>query len=94
MLKITTIDTPSERKLVLEGSLAEPWVTELRRAWDQASEAPKERTLVIDLRGVTVISDEGRNVLSQMMSRGAQFTCCGVYVKHVLKDLQTRCSRS
>src|SRR5882724_5644721 len=88
MLRITTIDAPGERKLVLEGSVIEPWVAELRRAVDRATEASEERKLVIDLRGVTIISSEGRDVLSQIMSQGARFVCCGVYVKHVLLDLQ------
>jgi len=94
MLKITIVDTQDQRKLVLEGKLVEPWVTELKRTWDDAREPHQGRKLVIDLGGVTVISQQAENVLFEMMSQGTQFVCGGVLTKHVLRQLARRCKQN
>jgi serine/threonine-protein kinase RsbW len=36
MLKIWILDKPSHRRLVVEGKLTEPWVSEFQSAWSQA----------------------------------------------------------
>jgi hypothetical protein len=87
MLKITTIDSASQRTLVLEGKLVDPWVAELEKTWHEARRQPEPRRLVIDLENVTVISQHGENVLFQILSDGAQFCCNGVLTKHVLQEL-------
>jgi hypothetical protein len=43
--------------------------------------------LVVDLRNITVISQEGENVLSELMTAGAKFRCCSVFIKHILRQL-------
>lgn len=60
MFKISIVDTPSQRKLVVEGKLSEPWVAELRTTWKDASRDLDARKLVIDLSSLTVISREGK----------------------------------
>ena len=96
MLKISVIDSPTERRLVLEGKLIAPWVGELRTAWKTANEEMEGRTLVVDLRNVTIISQEGQIALLELMSAGAKFRCSGVLIKHVkLKQLARKaCSSS
>jgi hypothetical protein len=91
MLKITTIDTDVQRKLILAGGIVEPWAAELNRAWEQACDSLCARTLVVDLTGVTVISRDGRHVLREMKNHGVEFICRGVYVRHVLRNLKTLC---
>jgi hypothetical protein len=87
MLKISVIDSRTERRLVLEGKLIAPWMGELRTAWKTANEEMEGRTLVVDLRNITVISQEGENVLSELMTAGAKFRCGSVFIKHILKQL-------
>lgn len=87
MLKITMIETPGRRRLVLEGKLVEPWVTELRRTWEDVRKGLEGRRLVIDLRSVTAVSKEGEDALSMMMSDGAEFDCCGVLNRYVIHRL-------
>jgi hypothetical protein len=87
MLKISVIDSRTERRLVLEGKLIAPWVGELRTAWKTANEEMEGRTLVVDLRNITFISQEGEKALSELMTAGAKFRCSGVLTKHVLKQL-------
>jgi hypothetical protein len=89
MLKITTIETEVQRKLILEGGIVEPWAQELERAWGRDSLGG--RKLVLDLTGVTVISRDGTRVLHEMMNYGVEFICRGVYVSHVVRNLKTLC---
>jgi len=87
MFKISIADTPSRRTLVVEGTLIGPWIAELRTTWRNASRDLDERKLVIDLTNVTVISHEGEEAIFDLMKKGANFSCGGVLMKHVLKEL-------
>jgi len=91
MLKITTIETEVQRKLILAGGIVEPWAAELSRAWGRARDSLGGRKLVVDLAGVTVISRDGTRVLHEMMNHGVEFICRGVYVSHVVRNLRTLC---
>jgi hypothetical protein len=94
MLRISTVDTRFQRRLVLEGKLVEPWLGELREVFRSASQTLQGRKLVIDLTDVTVISCEAEGTLSELMDQGAKFSCGGVLIKHVLKKLARRCHGS
>lgn len=91
MLKISSIDTAAGRRLVLEGKLIEPWVAELKKYWETAARGVEPRRIVVDLRNVTVISQEGADVLSLLMNEGAKFSCEGVLTKYLLKRLERQC---
>jgi anti-anti-sigma regulatory factor len=91
MFKISIVETQSQRRLVVEGQLIAPWATEVENAWRGAAEELNGKKLVIDLANVTVISREGEQVLLRLMRDGARFTCRGVLLKHVLKQLARRC---
>jgi anti-anti-sigma regulatory factor len=90
MLKISIFDTPHHRRLVIEGKLIAPWAAELRSAWRRATADLNGRELVIDLTSLTVISEDGENLLLELMKEGARFRCCGVFSKQVLKQLARR----
>ena len=94
MLKISVIDGGTERRLVLEGKLIAPWVAELRTAWGIANGQNGKSALVIDLRNVTFISQEGENVLLELMKEGAKFRCSSVLTKHVIQELARRHKRN
>jgi hypothetical protein len=94
MFKISIIDTPRERTLVVEGTLIAPWNTELQRIWRNAGQELERRKLAIDLTNVTVISQEGENTLFELMRDGAKFSCGGVLIKHVLRQLARRCHKT
>ena len=91
MLKLSTIDTRSERRLIVEGKLVQPWVEELRRTWVSASENLQGRKLVIDLSNATVIGREGEDALLELVREGAKFSCGGVLTKYVLRQLARKC---
>jgi hypothetical protein len=90
MLKISVIDRRTERRLVLEGKLVAPWVAELRTAWQAANGQVGGPALVVDLRNVTVISQEGENALLELMGDGAKFRCSGVLIRHLIHELARR----
>jgi hypothetical protein len=87
MFKISIADTLSRRTLLVEGTLIGPWIAELGTAWSDASRDSDGRKLVIDLSNVTVISHEGEDAIFDLMKKGANFSCGGVLMKHVLKEL-------
>jgi hypothetical protein len=91
MFKISIVETNGQRKLVLAGKLIPPWTSEVENAWKSAGHDLRGRKLVIDLTDVTVISPDGENTLFKLMKEGAHFSCGGVLVKHVIKQLARRC---
>jgi len=90
MLRISTVDTPSQRTLVVEGTLTGPWVAELRTTWRNANRELGGRKLAVDLSNLTVISREGEGAIFDLMKEGAKFSCGGVLTRHVLKELARR----
>ena len=93
MLKISILDTPSQRQLVIEGKLIGPWATELASVWRQATADLYGRALIIDVKGLTAITEDGENVLLELMKEGATFRSSGVFTKHVLKRLACKIRR-
>ena len=91
MLRISTLDTAGERRLVVEGTLVNPWVAELRRTIGAAGGSLEGRSLVIDLTNATTIDREGEAAIFELMQNGAKFCCSGVHTKHVLKKLADQC---
>jgi anti-anti-sigma regulatory factor len=87
MLKITTIKTDRRCRLVLEGELVAPWAEELEKKWRKVRISTRGLPLIVDLRNVITISQEGKDVLLEMMNDGVRFICCGVLNRHVLQQL-------
>ena len=91
MLRITINDTPSEQKWTLHGRLTGPWVAQLQSSWSNSQAAREGRSCVIDVTNLLSVDEYGEEVLRTMMSEGAQFRACGVYITHVLAGLKQRC---
>src|SRR5262249_41828772 len=94
MLKISIVENPYQRRLVMEGKLIARWAAELRAEHLKSEEELDGRELVIDVRHLSAISQEGENVLLELMNSGVKFRCCGVFNRHVLKDLTRRARRN
>jgi hypothetical protein len=91
MFKISIVETPGQRRLVLEGKLVPPWTEEVESAWRNARGQLEGRKLVVDLTNVTLISPDGESLLFKLMRDGARFSCGDVFTKHVLSQLARRC---
>ncbi len=90
MLKISIIEGHIRRRLTVEGKLVGPWVAELRGACEKANTDLFGRQLIIDMKHLTAISQEGENVLFELIQKGVKFRCRGVFAKHVLKQVARR----
>jgi hypothetical protein len=94
MLKISLVDNARQRRLVVEGKLVSPWATELRNACQEARADLDGRELVVEMKHITTISQEGENVILELINEGTRFRCQGVFSKHVVKELTRRASRN
>jgi hypothetical protein len=90
MLKISTIESPSQCRLVLEGKLIAPWAGELKTACERARAELHGRKLIIDIRYLVGITQEGEKVLLDLMDDGVTLRGRGVFTKHILKLLAQR----
>jgi hypothetical protein len=90
MLKISIIDSDKKRRLILEGKLIAPWTTELQRACDEARQSPRGREIGLDLKNLTVISQEGQNLIDALMKEGIKVRGCCVFAREVLRKLRGR----
>ena len=93
MFKISIIERRSQRRLVLEGKLVAPWTAELKTACEKARTDLRERELIIDVKNLTAISQEGENLLLELMQNGVAFRSRGVFTKHVLGQIARRARR-
>jgi anti-anti-sigma regulatory factor len=94
MLRISIVERRNQRRLVLEGKLVAPWAHELKPAYEEAGADLNGRELVIDVKSVVAISEDGENVLLELMKAGACFRRPGVFTKHILKRLVRKVRRN
>jgi len=94
MLKISLVDNARQRRVIVEGKLIAPWTGELRNACQEARADLHGRELVIEMKHVTTISQEGENVILELINGGIRFRCQGVFTKHVVKELARRGARN
>ena len=90
MLRITLIDSPIEQRWILQGRLEAPWVAELETSWKDRSRQ-EMRTCVVDLTEVTLIDKRGEKMLKAMRKVGADLIARGVYLRHVVDDINRQC---
>jgi hypothetical protein len=90
MLKISIVESQTDRRLIVEGKLVGPWAAELRDVCEESEKDLVGRKLIIDMRHVTAISQEAENVLFALIQKGVKFRCRGVFTKQVLKEVARR----
>jgi anti-anti-sigma regulatory factor len=88
VLKITMVETATDRRWIVQGRLVGPWVSELRTAWKGAHKRQDKRACIIDLNDVTFIDKSGERLLRAMSKKGAQLIATGMYVRHVLEQFR------
>ena len=87
MLKITTVKTNRQCRIVVEWELVSSGVEELKREWDEPRVSAGCLTLIVDLRNVITIGQEGKDVPLEMMSERVRFICSGVHNRRVLQQI-------
>ena len=84
MLKITIHDAAGQRRLELEGRLAGAWGYELEHGWHTAQASHPNRTVAVDLTGVTFIDQAGRYLLQLMHRDGVRFVASDLMLQDIL----------
>ena len=90
MLRVSIIEKETSLQLLLEGKLVAPWTDELKTFCNGNQGEGRYRELIVDVRGLTVISKEGEDVLLALMLQGARFRGSDVFTKQILKQLAQR----
>jgi len=62
-LRISTEQDEAQMVIRLEGRLAGPWATELFLVWKDRAAQLGQRKAAVDLRNVTYVDEQGKNVL-------------------------------
>jgi hypothetical protein len=84
LLNISIVDTNFQRQLVLEGTLVDPGVAELKVAWMIASEELAGREFVINIGNLLVVSKEGQRELLDLISDRLGLRCNQVLTRYVV----------
>ncbi len=90
MLRITVEEGDDRISLRLEGRMCGPWIGELRTSWSKARASRFGRKLVVDLRGVTFIDREGREVLLSIHREGAELLCQGCLNELIVEEIKSQ----
>jgi len=92
MLRIMITDNPVEQRWILQGRLVAPWIAELETSWKKRIRHEMRRC-VVDLTEVTVIDKRGEKVLKAMRRAGAELVARGVYLRHLVDDINSEWKR-
>jgi hypothetical protein len=92
-LKISIAETSSKYRLLLEGPLVGVGLRELRSLGARLRTELSRRTLVIDVKDAMLISQEGENVLLQLINGGAKVRPQSMLAKGVLQQLARRSNK-
>lgn len=88
MLKITKRETAEELHISLEGRVAGPWAAELSRFWMEIAPQRKTRSVVVDLREVTYVDEDGKKVLREIKSEtGAELVAATPWTRHLVAEI-------
>jgi len=95
MLRITVESEPKIVILKLEGKITGPWIDELKKVWHSLLIAPGSKNVFIDLRGITHLSPEGKQVLCDMHKQtGAEFIANSPMTKHFADEARRKNSKA
>jgi ABC-type transporter Mla MlaB component len=89
-MRVTIHDREGEQvTLKIEGKVAGPQVPELYRAWQSLATSLGEKSLRVDLRGVTHVDGTGRDLLAEIHARtGAEFLADTPLTKYFAEEAQ------
>ena len=87
-LRITVQDLEGSIELTLEGRLAGPWVIELSNAWGETVPRLGNRVLLLNLRDLTSLSEEGKQVLREIVAQAnPEIFASDPVTKHLAQEI-------
>lgn len=87
MLRISIEQEHDAVFFVLEGRLVGPWVDELRAVWMQHTAPERKPRLIVDLCGLTAMDTAGRDLLEELLQRGAAIRCSDVMNQYLVDQM-------
>jgi hypothetical protein len=85
MLRITIHENEKNRRIELAGTIAGQWVIELEKAWLSGLSPGKQTEL--DMRDVTSVDIDGRQLLKRMHSGGVRLVASGVAMTALVDEI-------
>ena len=86
MLRITVDQNGSRCRLKLAGRLGGPWVPETEKAWRSAL-CSATKQMEIDMKEVTAVDEDGRELLVAMHEAGACLVAQGVEMIALVEEI-------
>ena len=91
MLKITIRETPEELVIDLSGRVAGAWAAELGQAWMKAALNRRSRAVLLDLREVTYVDAEGKQILRQIEAEtGAALIATTPWTRQLVAEIRDK----
>jgi anti-anti-sigma regulatory factor len=87
MLRITIHNDAEVTRLIIEGRLAGEWAKELERCWHQVKARPSSPRILVELRDVRFVDEEGRELLRQMAQAGAELMAVDLVMKAIVEEI-------
>ena len=91
MLKVTIMQADSGDPWELEGKLSGDWVKELERCWRERP-VSAGGSLQVHLKAVSFIDAAGKQLLTEMHSRGVEIRGGGCMTKAVVEEIKRHVS--
>ncbi|HET7749550.1 MAG TPA: STAS domain-containing protein [Terriglobales bacterium] len=73
--------------LRIEGRLSGPCLAELENCWRQTMNGNGSRQVVVDLKEVTFVSSQGKQLLERLCRAGAQLTGDGLMTRALVEQI-------
>lgn len=89
MLRITIYNERGVTRFIMEGRLTGEWVKELEQCWRQATATPSLQRILVELRDVRFVDEEGRKLLRLMAQAGAELIADGLMMKAIVEEIAT-----
>jgi anti-anti-sigma regulatory factor len=67
VLRISMSDDTPVATLKVEGRLVGPWARELEKTWQELWASAKQKSLRLDLRGVSFVDSDGARILREIV---------------------------
>ena len=86
MLRITIHRCDDDLVMKLEGRLTDVFVPEVERAWRETT-SRYSGSVRVDLRGVYLVDEAGRELMTQMYHAGAAFLASGCVMPELVREV-------
>jgi hypothetical protein len=88
MLRVTVNNDSGAPTIRLEGRLAGPWVQEAQYCWQRLRANDCQGIIRLDLTGVTMIDNAGKEFLAAAHESGAKLVASGCMMRAIVAQIE------